>query len=174
MAKTIEISYELYEDLRDTIRKEIEEIQEFIKKTDNQTNSSVGEIEERMRGLNTAIKKLTLLRELELAREHKPELPESQKFFLEEEPLSDNIIHLEYIKQITNRELSRILLNGAIIRFRFREENYETQINDLNYKYATLNSIFIKKFKAWVNIWRDVEIYFKDEKGWHPLTILRG
>lgn len=147
MVKTIEISDELYDYLRekgktgDTFTKVIEEL---IRKPDIQEKS---------------FKKITS--------------NNTQALIIE--PLSDNIKQYEPIMQITNRETTRRPPNGTRIRFRFRGQNYETQINTLRYKYPTLNSIFINEFNANVNIWRHVkDIYFKDENGWQPLTFLRG
>ncbi|MCZ7402876.1 MAG: hypothetical protein O8C61_11705 [Candidatus Methanoperedens sp.] len=170
----IEISDEVYEYLResgmtgDTFTDVILELikkagnkAEFDKKIQEQSKAtnnykSVEELEEELKDLELRKEQLKLLH------------PHSMTV----EPLSDNIQHLESIMQITNRNLLRRHPNGTRIRFRFRGQNYETQINNLMYKYPTLNFIFTNEFKVSVDIWR-LDIYFKDEKGWQPLTILR-
>ena len=116
---------------------------------------------------------LDLIKKAENKTEQRKEQPKQlQTDSMIVEPLNDNVKHLDSIMQITNRDLLRRPPNGTRIRFRFRGQNYETQINNLSYKYPTLNFIFTKEFNASVDIWHQ-DIYFKDEKGWQPLPILR-
>jgi len=91
---------------------------------------------------------------------------------INDEPLN-NIKPLGSIMQITNRQISRILPDDTRIQFRFKEQNYETRVDTVKYKYPTLNSIFTVEFKCPINIWVLKELYFKDEDGWHPLNILK-
>jgi predicted CopG family antitoxin len=143
--KTIEISEEVYEYLRGSGKTGdtfTDVILELIKKAENKTE------------------------------QRKEQLKQSQTDPMIVEPLNDNLKHLEPIMQITNRDILRRPSAGTRIRFRFRGQNYETQINNLSYKYPTLNFIFTSEFNAYVDIWHQ-EIYFKDEKGWQPITILR-
>lgn len=181
--KTIEISDEVYKYLRESGKTGdtfTDVILELIKKAKNKTefdkkieeqgketnnHKSVEELEEELVKIRNEITALEQRKEL-------LKQPHSQSMIAE--PLSDNIQHLEPIMQITNRNLLKRPPNGTRIRFRFRGQNYETQINNLRYKYPTLNFIFTNEFNASVDIWRHVkDIYFKDEKGWQPLTILR-
>jgi hypothetical protein len=183
MVKTIEISDELYEYLLEKCNKENKEFERKnaiwdSKYSSNKELLSPEEYEEQQKQLGGQIKQLELflaLTKAENQTDGSKKITSNSTQPLIIEPLSDNIKHLEPIMQITNRDISRIPPNGTIIRFRFRGQNYETQINTLKHKYRTLNSIFIKEFEASVDIWRHVkDIYFKDENGWQPLTILRG
>lgn len=181
MVKTIEISDELYEYLLEKCNKENEEFKrkEAIwdsKYSSNKELLSPEEYEEQKKQLGGQIKQLELflaLTKAENQTDGSKKITSNSTPPLINEPLSDNIKHLEPIMQITNRDLLRRPPNGTRIRFRFRGQNYETQINNLSYKYPTLNFIFTGEFKASVDIWHQ-DIYFKDEKGWQPLTILRG
>lgn len=183
MAKTIEISDELYEYLLEKCNKENEEFARKnaiwdSKSSNNKELLSPEEYEEQIRQFNGQIKRLELhlaLKKAENQTDGSKKITSKSTQPLIMEPLSDNIIHLEPIMQITNRDISKRPLNGTAIRFRFRGQNYETQINALKYKYPTLNSIFKIKWGASVDIWRHIKnIYFKDENGWQPLTLLRG
>lgn len=183
MVKTIEISDELYEYLLEKCNKENEEFERKkaiwdSKYSSNKELLSPEEHEENTNRLSGQIKQLELFLALTKAENH----TEGSKKITSNrtkspiiEPLNDNIKNLEPIMQITNRDISRRPPNGTRIRFRFRGQNYETQINALNNKYPTLNSIFNMEWDASVDIWKHIkDIYFKDENGWQPLRILRG
>lgn len=182
MVKTIKISDELYEYLLEKCNKENEEFERKKaiwddKYSRNKELLSPDEYEEQIKQLGGQIKQRELFFALLKAENHtdgskKITLNSSKPLIIE--PLSDNIKYLEHIIQITNRDISRRPPNGTRIRFRFRGQNYETKINALKYKYPTLNSIFKIEWHASVDIWRHIKyIYFEDEKGWQPLTILR-
>ncbi|NJD76032.1 MAG: hypothetical protein FIB08_02905 [Candidatus Methanoperedens sp.] len=183
MVKTIEISDELYEYLLEKCNKENEEFERKkaiwdSKYSSNKELLSPEEYEEQKKELGGQIKQLELSLALTKAENHtqgSKKITSNTTQPLIIEPLSDNIKHLEPIRQITNRDISRRPPNDTRIRFRFRGQNYETQINALKYKYSTLNSIFKMEWNASVDIWKHIkDIYFKDENRWQPLTILRG
>lgn len=178
--KLIEISDELYEYLLEKCTKEIDEFERKKAIWDNKSygkkeSLSPEEYEEQIKQYDELKKQFELLLALKKTENQTDGSKRHTSNIFQPvtiEPINGNMIHLEPIIQITNHAVSRKLPNGTAIRLRFREQNYETQINGSNYKYKTLNSIFRIEFKASVNIWRE-NIYFKDEKGWWLLRSLR-
>ncbi len=201
MIRKIEISDELYEKLRDItnifgeliratdsktesyrkieginitgdedeiglLQAKIETLDELIEKADseNKTEYKIELLEKKIKTADELLEKLELVK----SRLRQSQPPNYSMI----EPISGNIESFEPIMQITNRQISKKLPNGTIIRGRFKEKNYETKINSSKYKYDTLNSIYIEEFNASRNIWRE-NIYFKDESGWHPLRTLK-